>query len=207
MLGKYLSVAALVSLACVGVAATQSVKPTRAPATTVASSATYDIDDVHSSALFRVQHAGAGQFWGRFTDVDGTMSFDAANAPTGFDITISIESVDSGEPKLDGHLKSPDFFNVKEFPSMTFRSTGLKKGANGMFEATGDLTMHGVTKPITSVIEVTGMADMGMGARAGVEATFSVKRSDFGMNYGVEKGMIGDVVKVIVNLEGVKAKA
>ena len=90
---------------------------------------------------------------------------------------------------------------------MTFRSTGLKKGANGMFEATGDLTMHGVTKPITSVIEVTGMADMGMGARAGVEATFSVKRSDFGMNYGVEKGMIGDVVKVIVNLEGVKAKA
>ena len=75
-----------------------------------------------------------------------------------------------------------------------------------MVEVAGDLTMHGVTKPITAMIEVTGMADMGMGERGGVEAIFTVKRSDFGMNYGVEKGMIGDNVKVMVNLEGVKAK-
>jgi polyisoprenoid-binding protein YceI len=85
---------------------------------------------------------------------------------------------------------------------MTFKSTGIKKGANGMFEVTGDLSMHGVTKPVTAMIEVTGHSNM-MGKRAGVEATFSVKRSDFGMNYGVEKGVLGDNTRVLVNLEGV----
>jgi len=65
--------------------------------------------------------------------------------------------------------------------------------------------MHGVTKPITAMVEVTGVSEM-MGGRAGAEATFTVKRSDFGMSYGVEKGVLGDMVKVVVNLEGVKAK-
>lgn len=204
MLGKTISVLSLATLstfAIVGIAATQDAKPAAAPAKADASG-TYKIDDVHSSAFFRVMHAGAGQFWGRFNDVSGSMSFDAAGAPTAFDISIAIGSVDTANEKLDGHLKSPDFFNEAEFPAMTFKSSGVKKLANGMFEVTGDLSMHGVTKSITANLEVTGHSNM-MGKRAGAEATFTVKRSDFGMNYGVEKGVLGDTTRVLVNLEGV----
>jgi polyisoprenoid-binding protein YceI len=113
--------------------------------------------------------------------------------------------VDSGNDKLDAHLKSPDFFNSKEFPKMSFVSKSAKKSTGGMYEVSGDLTMHGVTKPITAMVEVTGESTM-MGARGGIEATFTVKRSDWGMTYGVEKGAIGDSVRVVVGLEGIKGK-
>jgi polyisoprenoid-binding protein YceI len=200
-----LSLAIFSTFAVVGIAATQDTKsaaPAAATAPKSDASGSYKIDDVHSSAFFRVMHAGAGQFWGRFNNLSGSMSFDAAGAPTGFDISIAIDSVDTANEKLDGHLKSPDFFNAAEFPAMTFKSSGVKKLENGMYEVTGDLTMHGVTKQVAAMIEVTGLSNM-MGKRAGVEATFSVKRSEFGMNYGVEKGVLGDTTRVLVNLEGV----
>jgi polyisoprenoid-binding protein YceI len=201
-----LTILSIATFAGAGLAAgtVQQGKPATAPVTSLADGATYKIDDTHSSALFRVQHMGAGQFWGRFNGVSGTMSFTAAGAPTAFDISIATDSVDTAEPKLDGHLKSPDFFNAKEFPSTTFKSKSFTKKADGTYEVTGDLMMHGVTKSISAAIEVTGMADMGMGARAGVEAIFTVKRSEFGMKYGLEKGTLGDAVRVVVNLEGVR---
>ena len=207
MLAKTLTVGTALTLVAVGLAATaQDKKPASAPTASTDGGATaYGIDDVHSSAMFRVQHAGAGQFWGRFNDISGTFTLSTDPAKMAFDISVAVESVDTNEPKLDGHLKSPDFFNAKEFPSMTFKSMSAKKMAGGMFEVTGDFTMHGVTKPITAMVEVTGESTM-MGVRGGAEATFTGKRSDFGMNYGVEKGAVGDMVKVVVNLEGVKAK-
>lgn len=201
MVGKLLSVGTFVSLALVGMAATQDPKPAAATGGVNA----YQVDDVHSSALFRVHHAGAGQFWGRFNDVSGTFTLSDDPAKMAFAIDISVDSVDSGNDKLDGHLKSPDFFNSKEFPKLSFVSKSAKKAANGMFEVSGDLSMHGVTKPITAMVELTGESNM-MGSRGGVEAVFTVKRSEWGMNYGVEKGMIGDSVRVVVGLEGVKAK-
>jgi len=201
MVGKLLSVGTVVSLALVGMAATQDPKPAAATGGVNA----YQVDDVHSSALFRVHHAGAGQFWGRFNDVSGTFTLSDDPAKMAFAIDISVDSVDSGNDKLDGHLKSPDFFNSKEFPKLSFVSKSAKKAANGMFEVSGDLSMHGVTKPITAMVELTGESNM-MGSRGGVEAVFTVKRSEWGMNYGVEKGMIGDSVRVVVGLEGVKAK-
>jgi polyisoprenoid-binding protein YceI len=210
---KAVSVLSFASLAVVGLAATsQDTKPAAAQAAgqataqaTAPAVEVFKVDDVHSSTMFRVQHMKAGQFWGRFKDVSGTFSIADDASKLAFAIEVAVDSVDSGEPKLDAHLKSPDFFNAKEFPKMSFKSTGGKKLANGTYEVTGDFTMHGVTKPITAAIEITGKADMGMGLRAGAEATFTVKRSEFGMNYGVEKGMVGDSVKVIVNLEGTKA--
>lgn len=202
---------AFVSLSAVGVAAGTAIRPATAatqpsPTQTVAtaSNLTYGIDDVHSSALFRVHHLGAGQFWGRFNAVSGSMAFDQTGAPVGFDVSIATDSVDTAEPKLDAHLKSPDFFNAVEFPALTFKSTSVSKKGTDSFEVTGDLSMHGVTKQITAAIEVTGIANKGMGDRAGVEAIFTVKRSDFGMKYGVEKGTLGDAVRVVVSLEGIK---
>jgi len=153
-------------------------------------------------AMFRVQHLGAGMFWGRFDNVTGTISTTGATADTlAMNISIDTASVSSGNSKLDGHLKSPDFFSVKEFPAMTFKSTKAEKGADGMWLVTGDLTMRGMTKPITAKVECTGRAKMGKEERIGFEATFTVERSQFGVNYGVDKGAIGNNVGVIVGLE------
>jgi polyisoprenoid-binding protein YceI len=206
MVGKILAVGTALTFAVVGVAATaQNAKPAAAAAPAAGAASMFEVDDVHSTALFRVLHAGAGQFWGRFNDISGSFTLSDDPSKMSFMIDVAIDSVDSGNEKLDGHLKSPDFFNSKEFPKMSFKSTSAKKGANGMFEVAGDLTMHGVTKPITAMVEITGMSSM-MGERGGAEATFTVKRSEFGMTYGVEKGVLGDMVKVVVGLEGVAPK-
>jgi polyisoprenoid-binding protein YceI len=196
----FLSAVAVLAPQMLGAAADQAA--TAAPALTVCT-----VDDTHSLALFRVHHMGAGQFWGRFNDVSGNFTFESGKAEgMKFDITIKTESVDTGVEGLNKHLRSPDFFGAKDFPTMTFKSTGAKKTGEKTFDVTGDLTMHGVTKSIVAAVEFTGMANMGKGTSAGFEAIFTVKRSDFGMKYGVEKGAIGDDVKVVVALEGGVAK-
>jgi len=162
----------------------------------------FTIDEVHSSAIFRVQHMGAGLFYGRFNKVEGTIVFDGKNTLE-LDVAVSIESVDSGNERLDGHLKSPDFFNAREFPKMTFKSRSAKSTADKKFEVTGDLTIRGVSKPLAVELEWTGTADMGRGKRCGFETVFTIKRSDFGVSYGVADGVVGDETKVIVGLEGV----
>jgi polyisoprenoid-binding protein YceI len=195
------TIVAVLALAIGSLAVTAAVEP---PPEGVA----YTIDGVHSKALFRVQHLGAGRFWGRFNDVSGKVMFDRG-VEIRMDVAIRTESVDSGNKDLDKHLMSPDFFNAKE-PScaaMTFASTGCSMGDKGIYMVTGDLTIHGVTKQVTVPVEFTGAADMGRGARAGFETTFTIKRSEFGMNWGVEKGMLGDEVRITVALEGVEAKA
>jgi polyisoprenoid-binding protein YceI len=165
----------------------------------------YDIDSVHSTALFRVQHMGAGQFWGRFNDVKGTVNYTPKKKEHfAFDINIDLESVDSGNSKLDGHLKSPDFFNAKEFKNMTFKSTEVERLGQTVWDVTGDLTMNGVTKSVVAVVRFTGTADM-RGRRCGFEAEFDINRSDFNHNWGVENGALGNKVRVIVGIEAVKA--
>ncbi len=161
---------------------------------------TYSIDPVHSTAIFRIKHMGAGPFYGRFNDVSGTIAFDGSESLE-LDVSVAIESVDSGSERLDGHLKSPDFFNAKEFPTMTFKSRSVKNKAHKLSVVAGDLTIHGVTKPMTVEVEWIGTADMGRGERCGFEAIFTIKRSDFGMTMGVEAGSLGDDIRVIVGLE------
>ena len=169
----------------------------------IAAKETFNIDSVHSTAIFRVQHLGAGNFYGRFNELEGTIDWDAEDGPS-FDVSIKIESVDSGNEALDKHLKNADFFDAKQFPTMTFKSTGAKKMGDN-WKVTGEMTMHGVTKPVEVDMEFVGRADVGRGDRVGFETTFTVKRSDFGMNWGVENGALGDATKIIVSLEGIKA--
>ncbi|MDZ4753341.1 MAG: YceI family protein [Phycisphaerae bacterium] len=198
-------VASGAGLALIAAAPAVQSERTPAPSSTSMSASTFDVDDVHSATFFRVQHLGAGQFWGRINDVSGT--FTSANgSPEGvrFDITVKASSVDTNTEKLNEHLRSPDFFNAKEFPTLTFKSTGVKAAKQGFFDVTGDFTLHGVTKPVTATVEFTGQKAGKAGDRAGYEATFTIKRSEFGMNYGVDNGMLGDEVRIIVNLEGVK---
>ena len=175
----------------------------------------WTVDTVHSCAMFRVRHMGAGFFWGRFNDVGGTIAFNPEDAKSlGMDITIDVDSVDSGHPDLDKHLKSPDFFDSKEFPRMTFKSTSVKQVPTTKrsddpviaWDVTGTFSMRGVSKELTARVHYWGAADMGRGTKAGFEATFKVKRSDFGINYGVEQGALGDMVTVTAAFEVNAAK-
>lgn len=191
-------------------AITQQMPTTTVPATSattapnqVSTAATsWKIDDTHSMVLFRVQHFGAGMFWGRFDGVTGSISTSGNPMQTlTMNVTIDTNSVSSANENLDGHLRSPDFFSVKEFPTMTFVSASAKKINGDMWEVTGDLTMHGVTKIITTNVEMTGQSESARGKKIGFETTFTIDRSQFGMTYGIEKNSIGKSVRIIVALE------
>jgi polyisoprenoid-binding protein YceI len=163
----------------------------------------YKVDSVHSTVVFKVSHLGVSNFYGRFTEPTGTLSVDSADpSKSSFNVEIQAEKVETAAAKRDAHLKSPDFFDAKQFPTITFKSTAVK-GSGDKLEVTGDLTLHGVTKSITVPLVKTGEKDTGkMGYRTGWEATFDLKRSDFGMTNMV--GPVGDDVHLIVSLEAVK---
>jgi polyisoprenoid-binding protein YceI len=160
---------------------------------------TYKGDPVHSTVIFRISHLGTSFVYGRFDEVNGT--FTVGDKPE-FDFSVNVESVDTNNKQRDTHLKSGDFFSVKEFPTITFKSTSVTSTGDKKFDVTGDLTLHGVTKSITVPLDFVGAADTKAGPRAGYEGHFSVKRSDYGMDKMV--GMVGDDVSLIVSFEGVK---
>ncbi len=163
---------------------------------------TFTIDPTHSMALFRIQHFGAGAFWGRFNRVTGTIVHDEDNdPPLRLDVAMDINSIDVGNEKLDGHLKSEDFFYAKEYPEATFKSKSAKKVRDHVYEVSGDLTIRGVTKPITVNVEWIGTAESRNGKRGGFEAVFTVNRHDFGVSYG--RGALGDQVRLTMAMEGV----
>ena len=169
---------------------------------------TFDVDAVHSTTIFRVHHMGAGMFYGRFNDVGGTIEYDPTTKKgLALDLVVDINSVDSGNERLDGHLKSPDFFNAVEFPKMTFKSTSAKlepdaKHADGdVYKVEGDLTIHGVTKKISVEVVHVGHQNTRRGERVGFECIFTIKRSEFDMPYGVEGDTLGNSTQIIVSLE------
>ncbi|MBI3271103.1 MAG: YceI family protein [Planctomycetes bacterium] len=164
----------------------------------------FKIDPVHSTAIFRVKHLGASWFYGRFNEVGGAFKVDEKNpAGSSIEVEIKVESVDTHDAKRDAHLKAPDFFNAKQFPSMTFKSKEVKAVDKDVFEVAGDLTLHGVTKPLTVKVERAGAGkDPWGGYRMGFETTFTLKRSDYGMNYMPEA--LGEDIRVILSVEGMR---
>ena len=162
----------------------------------------YTVDDVHTFALFRVQHMGAGFTWGRFDTVTGEIAYDPADvAKNKVTITIQAASVSAGQPDLEKHLRSNDFFDVKQFPTMTFVSKAFAKKADGQYDVTGDLSIHGVTKTITVPVVRTGMSTNLKSQKPliGFESVFEIKRSEYGMAYGA--GAVGDAVRLTVAVE------
>jgi polyisoprenoid-binding protein YceI len=167
----------------------------------------YDLDGAHSSALFRVKHLNIGNFYGRFNNISGTISIDKENlANSSVNLSIAADSVDTGNAKRDNHLKSPDFFNAKQFPTLTFKSTAIEAMGENKYKVTGDFTMLGQTKSIAVEVEKTGEgADPWGGYRVGAETSFSLKRSDFGMNF--MQGGLGDEVRVVISVEAIRRNA
>ena len=177
--------------------------PTEAPATASVEKV-FDVDTVHSTAIFRVQHLGAGQFYGRFNDVTGTIDYTpGSKSGLELDISIAIDSVDTANDNLDGHLKSPDFFNALDFPVMTFKSAKAELIKPEVYRVTGELTMHGQSQTITVEMERTGLAEGRRGERVGFETVFTIQRTDHGMDYGVDTGSLGNDVRVIIALEAI----
>lgn len=177
----------------------------RAPlAPAVAAPASYDIDTQHSSLLFRAKHLNISYVYGRFNEFSGQFTIDSAKPENSkVAVEIKVDSVDSGIDKRDAHLKSPDFFDAKQFPTATFKSKSVKKSKNGHYEVAGDFMLRGVTKPITLDVEEVGSAKdpFGSGQRAGYFATLTVKRSDFGVSYMPDA--LGDEVLITISVEGV----
>jgi polyisoprenoid-binding protein YceI len=164
---------------------------------------TFKVDPVHSFINFKVLHLGAGEAWGRFNDPAGIVVWDEQNpANSRVEVTLQTAKIDTGNQKRDDHLRSPDFFNARQFPTITFKSNSITKKGDNEYEVSGELSLHGVTKPITATVTKVGEADTQMGHRAGWSSTFTVKRSEFGMNY-MPNGL-GDDVTIYVSIEGVR---
>ncbi len=166
----------------------------------------FEIDPVHSVVMFKIKHVGVSNFYGRFNDVGGKLLVDGDKPEESLiSLTIKVGSVDTNSADRDTHLKSPDFFNAEEFPTIEFESEKVTSKGAGKLEIAGKLKMHGVEKAITVQAEHTGFANVVMmgGVRVGYEAKFTVKRSDFGVGQNMPD-ILGDDVEVLVSIEGGK---
>lgn len=167
--------------------------------------APYQIDAVHSAVMFRIQHQGVAYSYGRFNTMTGSYNIDLTNPSASMiDITVDANSVDTANERRDNHLRSPDFFNAKQFPTITFKSQSFEKTGDSMFKVRGELTMLGVTKPIDANLVFVGEAKTKQGAKSGFECNFTIKRSEFGMTKYLEDNALGDEVTLYVAIEGVR---
>lgn len=183
-----------------------------AAAVVTPSAPVYDIDSSHSSAQFTVRHLMISNVKGTFQKVTGSAVYDPKDlASSKLDATIDVTTVDTAEPKRDAHLKSPDFFDVAKYPTMTFKSKKFAKNGEGL-KITGDLTIHGVTKEVTFDVEgpIAEIKDPWGNARVGAAATAKISRKDFGLvwNQALEAGgvAVGDEVKISLDAELIKRK-
>ncbi len=165
---------------------------------------TYKVDPVHSSIVFSIGHLQVNHVYGRFNGASGTIDYDpAAPEKAKLDVQVETKNVDTNVAQRDNDLRSPNFFDAEKFPTIQFKSTSVKPAGEKTLEVTGDLTLHGATRPITVTMTFGGVAnDPRMGVRGGFATEFTIKRSDFGMDKMIP--MVGDEVKLMVALEGVK---
>jgi polyisoprenoid-binding protein YceI len=165
----------------------------------------YTIDPGHTFPSFEVSHLGFSTHRGRFNKTEGKVTLDAAAKSGSLEVTIDAASVSTGGEKLDTHLKAEDFFNVAKFPTITFKSNKLKFDGDKLVGADGDFTMLGVTKPLSLTVSnfKCGAHPFNKKPMCGAEVTATVKRSDFGMKYGLPA--VGDDIKLLIQVEAAKS--
>ena len=171
---------------------------------------TWEIDPSHTTIGFHARHAMVAKVRGRFADFTGSFTLDGTHpAASRATLTIMVASIDTKSADRDGHLTSPDFLDVEQFPTITFTSTGVTQKSDSEFVVTGDLTIHGVTKPVDITWELIGTTIDPSGAtRIGFEGKAEISRKEFGMvwNVALETGgvLVGDSVKLELDVEAVK---
>jgi polyisoprenoid-binding protein YceI len=176
--------------------------------------ASYKIDSAHSSAHFVVRHMMVTNVRGGFRSVNGTVMFDPANpAASSIEAVIDAASINTNDDQRDAHLRSADFLDTEKFPAITFKSTKVEPAGDGEWKASGDLTIHGVTRPV--VLKVEGPTneekDPSGNIRIGASAATKIKRSDFGLtwNAALETGgiLVGDDLKIELDVSLIKSAA
>ncbi|MCK8679392.1 YceI family protein [Streptomyces lichenis] len=170
----------------------------------------YTLDPAHSSVGFTARHAMVTNVRGSFTDFDGTLKLNGTDpAASSAVIDVRIASIDTGNADRDGHLRSADFFDAEQFPEMTFRSTGAEIVGGDDYRLTGDLTIKGVTKPLTIDLEFNGSAKDPFGnERVGFEGTAALLRSEWGLtwNAALETGgvLVSDKIKLTFEISAIR---
>ena len=167
-----------------------------------AMAATYTIDPVHSSAIFKARHFDASHVYGAFWDVSGTVTYDEADeAASSIEVVITAASLDTHNERRDGHIQSPDFLDAKQFPEIRFTSRRVAPLGDGRLEITGDLTLHGVTNEITVTAVKVGQAAHPRSGKQliGFETRFTFNRSDFDREFML--GPLSDEIEIILSFE------
>jgi polyisoprenoid-binding protein YceI len=169
---------------------------------------TWKVDPVHSSVEFHVKHLGIATVKGQFKEFEGTLE-SGAEGVVAYG-SVQTASVDTREPQRDEHLRSADFFEVERFPQIDFRSREIRATGEDEFEILADLTIHGVTRPVTLQATLEGVepSDHQGNTRVGVSASGQINRSDFEMRFNAALGsgnmVVGDKVKILVEISAVK---
>jgi polyisoprenoid-binding protein YceI len=169
----------------------------------------WTVDPNHSGVLFMVRHLGLSNVRGRFDRFDATLDVGESRADTTVAADIDMSSVDTNNADRDAHLRSTDFFDTEKHPTMSFRSTSVEADGD-QFELRGDLTINGVTRPVTLDVEYFGTEVYPVDQRlhAGFAATTTIRRSDFGIDFGLtlggDKVLLGDKIKVELDLQFVE---
>jgi polyisoprenoid-binding protein YceI len=169
---------------------------------------TWNVDPVHSSVEFHVKHLGIATVKGVFKEFEGTL--DVGPDGTSARGTVKVASIDTREPQRDAHLRSPDFFEVDQYPEISFQSTAIRPVDEDSFEIEGDLTIHGVTRSLTLEAEVEGTETDPQGnPRVGLSASAQINRSDYEMKFNMALGsgnvVVSDKVKILLEISAVKA--
>ncbi len=185
-------------LALVAFTGSTSAVPGVTPAPAAATS--YGVDMGHSTLMFRCKHLGVSYQWGRFDAFSGSFTLAEKGAESKVEMVIDASSVNSNSKGRDDHLRGPDFFNVKEFPEITFSSKAVT-GDGERYSIKGDLTFHGVTREVEMEVVKVGEADTRMGRRAGFEGRFKIDRTKFGVE--TYSDSLGTEVTMTFAIEGI----
>lgn len=167
----------------------------------------YEIDKSHFSVVFNADHIGYGATWGMFLDGSGSFMFDEdARTLSDLSVTIDANSVFTNHDRRDGHLRSADFLDAENHPDVTFVMTGATAESDTTGKVTGDLTLRGVTNPVTLDVTLNKIGPYPWGSNyvVGITAETTLKRSDWGMTYAIENGLVGDEVPIVIELEAIR---
>jgi polyisoprenoid-binding protein YceI len=167
----------------------------------------YTVDPQHTFPHFSINHLGFSTLQGRFDKTSGTVTLDRAAKTGSVEISIESASISTGFAKRDEHLRSPDFFNAAEFPAITYKSTAMHFKGDTPASVDGNLTILGVTKPVTLTIDAFNcgadpMDPLKQKQKCGARASAQIKRSDFGVKFGLP--LVGDDVKLVFEIEAIK---
>ena len=195
---KTLRLLALTSVAALSLSGAAFAQASKDPAGVQAG--TYTLESSHARVVFSVSHMGFSTWYGDFAGATGTLTLDPkALADAKLDVSIPVASVTTTNAIVDGELKSPAWFDAAQFPTITFKSTKVTQTGPGSAQVTGDLTFHGVTRPVTleASFKASGNNPMNKAYTVGFEVKGSLKRSDFGVKTYVP--VIGDDVDLMIS--------